>query len=153
MERLSREVQRMNHLWRGIEDLYHEIGLKLGLSDSAFLILYEVGALGDGCLQKDICEQACISKQTVHSSIRKLEQKGYLYLKPGKRKDKQIFLTDAGKQLVQEKIYPVFAMENAVFEALGLENSRAFLRLNESYLENLHRLAGQMIDGMIQKEC
>ncbi|MFR1493246.1 MAG: MarR family transcriptional regulator [Eubacterium ventriosum] len=43
----------------------------MGLSDSAFDILYSIVDLGDGCSQSDICKYSCLSKQTVNSSIKK----------------------------------------------------------------------------------
>ena len=74
------EVQQFNRLYKELDDLYHEIALAMGLSDSAFAVLYMVGTLGDGCLQRDICREAYVSKQTVNSSMRNLERQGYLYL-------------------------------------------------------------------------
>ena len=62
------EVQQFNRLYKELDDLYHEIALAMGLSDSAFAVMYVVGTLGDGCLQRDICREAYVSKQTVNSS-------------------------------------------------------------------------------------
>ena len=70
------EVQQFNRLYKELDDLYHEIALAMGLSDSAFAVLYMVGTLGDGCLQRDICREAYVSKQTVNSSMRNLERQG-----------------------------------------------------------------------------
>ena len=46
------------------------------------------------------------SKQTINSSVRNLEKKGILYLEKGTGRDKKIFLTEKGRQLVKEKIRP-----------------------------------------------
>ena len=69
-------------LRKELDDLYHNLALRQGLSDSASIILYALYLLGDGCLQRDICDLSYISKQTINSSIRRLEQDGYLYLQP-----------------------------------------------------------------------
>ena len=58
------ELKEFNRVYKEMDDLYHEIALKLGLSDSAFIILYALCEQGNGCLQKDICAQAFVSKQT-----------------------------------------------------------------------------------------
>ena len=53
--------------------IYHEIARKLQLSDSALDIFYTIFEIGDNCLQRDICKASCMPKQTVNSSIRKLQ--------------------------------------------------------------------------------
>ena len=74
------EIQKFNRLYKEQDDLYHDIALYAGLSDSACSILYAICVLGDGCLQRDICREAFTSKQTINSSVRNLERKGILYL-------------------------------------------------------------------------
>ena len=86
-------LQQFNHFYKELDDLYHEISTATGLSDSAFDVMYVVATLGDGCLQRDICREAFVSKQTVNSSVRNLEKKGFLLLEQHGR-DKQIYLTD-----------------------------------------------------------
>lgn len=139
------ELKEYSRLYKETDDLYHEIALKLNLSDSAFAILYGICELGDGCLQKDICRISYISKQTINSSIRKLESGGYIYLKHGKGRDMHINLTEEGRQLVINKIYPVIAMENSVFEEMTPEESSEMLRLTRKYLEIFRRKAGELI--------
>ena len=102
----EKEIHEFNHIYKELDDLYHEIALKIGISNSALAILYTVCVLGDGCLQKDVCQEAYISKQTVNSSVRKLEKNGYLYLEQGTGRDKHIRLTEMGRRFVKEKIRP-----------------------------------------------
>ena len=73
-------LQQFNHFYKELDDLYHEISTATGLSDSAFDVMYVVATLGDGCLQRDICREAFVSKQTVNSSVRNLEKKGFSFL-------------------------------------------------------------------------
>lgn len=90
-EQLFQEFLRLDHQ---IEEFYHELAVRLGLSDSAFQVLWSVAELGEGCTQRDICRQFFLSKQTAHSSVRKLEQEGVLMLRPGSGREVAIFLTD-----------------------------------------------------------
>lgn len=131
------DVQEINRLYKELNDMYHDISLKIGVSDSAFTILYIICELGDGCLQKDICYESFSNKQTINSSIRKLEQEGYLYLKQGRGRDKNIYLTDFGRQFVQEKIQPVIDMEDGAFLSFTLQERRDFLRLYRKYVDHL----------------
>ena len=73
----SKEMKRYNHLLGEIEAVYHEMSLKLGLSDSAMIILYTICDEGDSCLLQDICLRSGMSKR----------EKGLLYRK-GKRSGK-----------------------------------------------------------------
>lgn len=124
-----------SHLFKELDDLYHDIALKLGISDSAFTILYVICKQGNGCLQKDICQQSYCSKQTINSSIRKLEQEGLLYLVPGQRRDKHIHLTKSGELFVNEKIRPVIELEDSSFFSLDVEERREFLRLLQKFVD------------------
>ena len=67
--------KEFNYLYKQMDDLYHDIAVHAGLSDSAFTILYGLLDIGDGCLQKDISSQYSISRQTINSSIKNLEKK------------------------------------------------------------------------------
>ena len=68
--------------------------MKLGLSDSAMRILYALCDLGDRCPLQSICRRSGLSKQTVNSAIRKLEQEGILYLEQATARAKQVCLTE-----------------------------------------------------------
>ncbi len=133
----NQKLKEFNRINRKFESLYHAAARKQGLSDSAFIILYELWDMGDGCLQRDICDTSSTSKQTIHSATRKLEQEGYVYLKPGRGREMQIFLTEEGRGLVREKIVPVVRMEIEAFGELEEEESAMMLGITEKYLEHL----------------
>ena len=88
----NRALKEFDSLYKMIDDVYHEIALSMHLTDSAFLILYCLLELGDGCSQKDICKLYSISKQTVNSSVKSLEDKGFLVRKAGIGRDTVYFL-------------------------------------------------------------
>ena len=90
--KMSPALSMFNHIYKEFNEIYHEATLKMGLSDSAFDILYSIVDLGDGCSQSDICKYSCLSKQTVNSSIKKMASLNYLTFKPGKGRVMQIFL-------------------------------------------------------------
>ena len=133
----GKELQKYNRQYREFDEFYHSLAAASGLSESAFWILYVICEQGEGCLQRDICRAVCVSKQTIHSAIRKLGDEGYLYMKSGHGRDKHIFLTERGSALAEEKIRPVMEMENAAFDALGETESRRLLELTEQYFQAL----------------
>lgn len=126
-----------NSLFKEMTDIYHNIALKLEISDSAFLILYAIVELGCGCTQKDIAQMYYMSKQTINSSIKNLEKSGYIALKQDKGNNKQIFLTTLGEKLAQEKIKPVIKIENDVFAQMSFDESQKLLKLTRKYTDLL----------------
>ena len=83
----NKYLKEYNLYYHQFEDLYHQIALHAKISDSTLTILHSLVELGDGCLQKDICNLYYTSKQTVNSSISKLIQTGVVYLEKGKGLD------------------------------------------------------------------
>ena len=45
----TREIDRF---WRETEAIYHEVAVRLGMSDSSFDILYACVRFGEGCAHK-----------------------------------------------------------------------------------------------------
>lgn len=143
--KLSSEQQSFNTLYKETDDIYHDLALGFGLSDSAFNILYTICALGDNCLQRDICNTTYTSKQTINSSIKKLEQQGLLTMTAGKGRDRHIHLTPAGQTLVESCIYPVFEIENQAFQILSPEEREQFLHLTRRYNQALRTQADLLL--------
>lgn len=144
---IRNELREFNCMYKEIEDLYHEAALKSGLSDSSHLVLYSIAELGDGCQQIDIVNRYSISKQTISSSIRSLEKKGYICLKHGKKRDMHLYLTPAGEEFVRENIIPLMEIENSVFSAMEQEEVREFLRLNRKYNEIFKEKMSRLLES------
>ena len=134
---ISNPLKEFNRIYKKTNEIYHDIALRLGLSDSAFDILYSISELGDACLQKDICNATCIPKQTIHSSIRQMEKSGYLTLSSGKGRSMHITLTDLGKNLLERTIYPVMQMEGEAFHCMTDEECQQMLALFGKYIQAL----------------
>lgn len=135
----------MDMLYKEMDDFYHEFAVSMKLSDSAQIILYVLCELGDGCLQKDICERSYLSKQTIHSAVRKLEKEGFLILTPGKGRDMHLSLTEAGRALAEKTVYPLAKAEYQAMEALSPAEQAELLRLTRTYMTALRRELHSMI--------
>ena len=79
---ISPNLMAFNRIYQSFVGIYHDIALELGLSDSGFVILYTICETGDGCLQKDLSTMLSMSKQTINSSIRRLEKDDFLTTTP-----------------------------------------------------------------------
>lgn len=140
----SKDLKHFNHLITEMDAAYHEISLKLGLSDSAMSILYTICNYGESCLLQDICRQSGLSKQTINSSLRKLETGNILYLEMAGAKSKRVTLTDAGKALAQRTALQVINTENEIFASWSREDVEKYLELTEDYLTALKEKAKRL---------
>ena len=96
---LSPALRRSNYLHSETDAAYHELCLKLGISDSAMNLLYILCEQGDPCPLQLVYRFAFSSKQTVHSALRKLESEGVLRLEGDGPRNKQVCLTEKGRAL------------------------------------------------------
>lgn len=138
-ESMSMQMAEYNQLLKNMDGLYHNAARQCGLSDSAFWVLYSIRENEGPCTQKELCESWFYSKQTVNSTLKQLEARGILKLElaPGNRKNKQIFLTEEGEKLAEEKILPLMRAEYRAFAGLDNEERRAFLNLTRKYIDQL----------------
>lgn len=143
-ERQERALREYNNLYHLESNIYHKAALAIGLSDSAFEVLYSLCDLGDGCLQKDICEASYLSKQTVNTSVHKLERAGILRLEIERGRGTHLYLTQAGRALVNERIVPLTQIEKEAFGALTPQESDELLQLMRRYLERLDDLVDNL---------
>ena len=128
-----------------INSLYHEAAVKMGISDSVQNILYVICEQGDRCLQSEISKLTGISRQTINSSIRKLEQEGILYLEPGKGRNTIVCLTEQGKIFAAEKVLPLFEIENRIWNEWSKEEQEEYLRLTKKYRDALKHYLSTML--------
>ena len=134
-------IRRYNSLYKETNGLYHDLARHFGLSDSAFWILYALREAGGCVSQSQLCGDLYLSKQTVHSALKQLEQGGYLRLEnlPNNRKNKRVRVTPQGEQLLAQVADPVFAMEERAFLRLAPEQRQALLELDAAMLEALRQ--------------
>ena len=130
-----------NRIYKETDQLYHNLALRMGLADSELVILYTLALSGDGCLQRDIVGNACLSKQTVNSATRRM---GLLTLTPGKGREMQMHLTEAGRQLAARTVLPLARAEQAAINALTGEELQTYLALSRKLLEQLRRTTAEL---------
>lgn len=135
----GKHLKEFNRLYREMDQIYHELAVRAGMSDSAFIILYTIVELGEGCLQKDIAAWCSHSRQTINSSVQNLKAQGYVSIDSGRGREKGISLTEEGKRLIEEKILPIMEMEQSAFEEMSPQESQELLKLMEKYVQILQR--------------
>lgn len=132
------KIHRINYLNAELDALYHHASLKLGLTDSASIVLYTIYDNGEDCLLSDIYKQSGVSKQTVNSAIRNLEKKHIIYLEQYSGRAKKVVLTDTGKKYVQKTIARLFDAEAAAFATWTEEEINAHIGFMEKFIFSFH---------------
>jgi len=132
---LSAPIKRYNYLSAETAAAYHEVAVKLGLSDSVMMVLYIIYDRGGVCLLGEIPRLSGIPKQTVNSALRKMESDGILRMEAVDGKKKKVHLTEAGMTLAEGTVLRLMALEDAVFAGWSQEEQKTYLALTQRYLE------------------
>ncbi len=140
----NQNITRYRRAIGEIDALYHDLALKHGLSDSADAILYAICSNGESCSLKDIVLFSGVSKQTVNSSLRKLEKDGLLYLQLVDGKSKEAVLTEKGKAKCRDTVAKLVAIENKLLsEVWSEEEFNSYLELTEKYIRDMKKLIAE----------
>ncbi len=77
----------------------------------------------DTVTQKQISETCEIPKQTVNNVIRQFKKDNYIMLIPGStdKRQKNIVLTQSGKEYAKNTLAPFFKLNGKVFDRVGIE--------------------------------
>ncbi len=143
----SKEIKRFNHLVGEIDAVYHEIAMKMGLSDSASKILYTICENGEYCPLLDICRRSGVRTQTVNAAVRKLEAEGIVYLQPAGAKQKTVCLTKEGKKLAKRTAVRLIEAENDIFSSWDDGEVEQYLALTERFLSDIQKRADRIVGG------
>ena len=95
-----------------IDEVYHMLALKFGLSDSAMWILCTMREANRELTQSEIAQEMSMSRQTVNSAIKNLEKQGYLQLEAvsGDRRNKTLSFTEEGEAFAKKTVDRVLSL-------------------------------------------
>lgn len=128
-------LHNFNLLSSEIDAVYHFVAAKLGMSDSAMNILYVLCDNGGECLMNDFLRRTGMSKQTVNSSVSKLEAEGIVSISMADKKRKRAELTEKGKEYAGRTVMRIIEKENEIFSSWTKEEQTVYLDLTRRYLE------------------
>ena len=139
MSEAHAHLRRFNHLIGEIDALYHEAALNFGMPDSAMRVLYTVCVEGGSCPIAEIIRQCGMSKQTLNSALRRLEEEGTIVLQADSGRRKRVCLTDRGKALAERTVRRLIEVENGIFETWTREERDGYIGLTQRYLDALQK--------------
>ncbi|MGN0669884.1 MAG: MarR family winged helix-turn-helix transcriptional regulator [Oscillospiraceae bacterium] len=129
-------IHKINNFITVLNALYHRASVKLGISDSVFVVLYEIFDEGDECLLTEIYKKSGISKQTVNSALRTLEKDGIVYLEKIDGRTKKVVLTEKGKVFVKNTVARIYQAEARAFDDWTDEEIKDYFARSEKYIRS-----------------
>ena len=139
MEYNYQAIRRLMLATTKIDEAYYLFSRKLGVKENTLALLY---ALDDGepHSQKQICKDWMIPKTTINTSIKELEEAGYVELFPEKHsREKIISLTSTGKAYA-------FKIMKSVYESEQRAMEKTLQRFSPEFISAIDLFADQLRD-------
>lgn len=135
MEHINQsEARRYNRLIAEIDEVYHEVAIRQGFSDSAMAILYALSDNDGRCRLPELIKLSGLNKQTISSALRNLEKDDIVYLEPAGGKSKRVCLTEKGFSTIHETVDRVLDVEKKIYASWSREEWELYVQLTERYL-------------------
>lgn len=135
---LSKKMLELNEIMKETDDLYRNLAKKFKMSDCMIWILYILREDDRSVTQSDICNIMYMPKQTVNSSLKKMESEGYIeLLNINDKRSKQVCLTEKGVDLANNTVDIIISKENNALSKMDKEEQALFINLFKKYKDLL----------------
>ena len=135
---LSKKMLELNEIMKENDDLYRNLAKKFKMSDCMIWILYILREDDRSVTQSDICNMMYMPKQTVNSSLKKMEAEGYIeLLNINDKRSKQVCLTEKGVDLANNTVDIIISKENNALSKMDKEEQALFINLFKKYKDLL----------------
>lgn len=147
-DRLQQQLQVLNRLYKESEHVYSRLASKLGMTDTAFWVLYAVTHAEGPMTQNDLCGGFFFPVQTIHSAISNLRRDGLLELQviPGTKNRKAIILTEKGKAFAAATISKADEIGKNALLCFSAEERKLYLSLFKRHIEYLKSEEKRVLD-------
>ena len=134
----SKRMLEFNEVMKENNDLYSNLAKKFKMSDCMIWILYILREDDRSVTQSDICNMMYMPKQTVNSSLKKMEAEGYIeILSINDKRSKQVCLTEKGVDLANNTVDIIISKENNALSKMDKEEQALFINLFKKYKDLL----------------
>lgn len=130
-DELPDNIRQWYHDWFLIDRFYTRWAKRYGLTYASLFTLYTLHTCPE-CTPSYIAEFLSLSKQTVASTLRRMEEKGLARSETSARdrRSQIIILTEKGKAFAGEVMTELYAMEQRAFARLTDGEIREMVRVN-----------------------
>lgn len=141
----TEQLEVINQTLKEMAGIYREAVGASGISENEYWIWYALVAMEGSYSQQEICGMWSLSKQTVNTIIKNMEQKGYVTLEavPGTRNRKNIRLTQAGQRQGVKIVLPVANAERRAIDRIPAQEQMACVHTLRKFISYLR----QELDG------
>lgn len=151
MDMIDKMYDRYTSGEKKVNEIYHRIAVQLNIPDSEMWTLFCICDTPDKMhTQNFIAEEMGLPKQTINSAINRLLKEDFIYMEklPLARNNKQILLTEKGKDFCETYIFPLVNAEKKAFSRFGEKEKEIYLSLgiqhNQFRIDELQSL----LDGL-----
>lgn len=118
MNNIREMMRKFTVALNSIDEAYCSNTKIMGVKESELWLLYALDD-DDAHSQKQICEEWGFPKTTLNTAIKQAEAAGHLTMThiPGKRREKNVCLTEEGKAYAKQVLSPIYAAEKMALEA------------------------------------
>ena len=149
-DQLEQQLQLLNRLYKESDHIYSKLAAKLGMTETAFWVLYAIAHSEEPRTQNDLCSDFFFPVQTIHSAINNLRKDGLVELQviPGTRNRKAILLTEKGKTFVAHTIHKADEIEKNAFLCFHEAEREQYLSLFRRHIEYLKSEEKRVLDSI-----
>lgn len=134
----SKRMLELNEIMKETDDLYRNLARKFKISDCMMWILYILREDDRVVTQSDICNMMYMAKQTVNSSLKKMEAEGYIeLLNVNDKRSKQVCLTEKGINLANNTVDIVISKENNALSKMDGKEQELLINLFRKFKDLL----------------
>lgn len=90
--------------------------------------------MGGTCSLQTICSYSGLIKQTINSSIRKLESENIIEVRKENGKNKKVILTDKGHEYAKNTVLKIIKIENEIMDSWSKEEVEQYIFQTKKYL-------------------
>lgn len=147
-----RYIRSYNRLYTEETRVYQDFARYYGLSECALWILYAMHLERRPLAQSELCRILLLSKQTVHSALQNLRNKGYLEFcqKSEGARGKMLRLTEAGQCFLHRTIKPILHAEEQSFLKMDPDERQMLLKLLGKHQKLFREEADKLIHATKQ---
>ena len=115
MKDTHEKVRRFMIAFNRIDALYVDSVRTFGVKGNLFVLFYAI-ADGKPYSQRQICDDWKLPRTTLNTIVRECVKDGLVRLVPRGNKEKDIVMTDKGREIADRVFAPIFAVESRVME-------------------------------------
>lgn len=139
-EGLLDQQKELNRIAKEYDECYRNLSRLYGIPEGQLWTLYEMRLRGGEMAQADLVNVTFMPKQTINSSIKKMEALGLISLsREGNGRRKTVTLTETGEALARRTADRVICAEASSLCKMEEEERAQLLRLFGKYISGLQQ--------------